>query len=266
MERRAFLAASTAAALTSPGARADTSGPEPGAARGAQVLELRRYRLRSGALAGRFDAFARQALVPALGRAGIVPVGAWNVAVGPDSPTVHLLLPHPDAASVVALDDRLEQDAAYREAAAPFRAVPPADVPFLGCDSTLHAAVATMPGVEAPQGPAAGPDRLFELRTYRSATEAAGRRKIEMFEAGGELALFRRVGLAPVFFGRDLVGPGLPGLTYMLVFADGAARDRAWATFRDHPDWVRMRDDPRYADTVAGIDSTLLRPTDYSQL
>ena len=87
-----------------------------------------------------------------------------------------------------------------------------------------------------------------------------------MFEEGGELALFARVGLQTVFFGRDLVGPGLPSLTYMVAFADEAARGRAWAAFRVHPEWVKMRDDPRYADTVSLIDSAVLRPTDYSQI
>ena len=87
-----------------------------------------------------------------------------------------------------------------------------------------------------------------------------------MFETGGELALFRRVGLQVVFMGRDVAGAGLPSLTYMLVFADAAAREKAWAAFRDHPEWVKMRDDPRYADTVSRIDSVLLRPTEYSQL
>jgi hypothetical protein len=117
-----------------------------------------------------------------------------------------------------------------------------------------------------PTGAAAGKARVFELRTYRSATEAAGRRKIEMFEEGGELALFARVGLQTVFFGRDLVGPGLPSLTYMVAFADEAARGAAWAAFGTHPEWVKMRDDPRYADIVSRIDSTILRPTDYSQV
>jgi hypothetical protein len=268
MERRAFLAATTAAAVTSADTLAGAAGtaPEPAASPQPRVLELRRYRLRNGALATRFAAYAKDALVPALGRAGLAPVGAWNVAMGPDSPTVHLLLPHPDAASVVTLDARLDADAEYRQAAGSALALPPADPPFLSCDSSLHAAVATMPGVEKPSGAAAGQDRLFELRTYRSATEAASRRKIEMFEAGGELALFRRVGLNTVFFGRDLVGGGLPSLTYMVVFADAAAREKAWAAFRDHPDWVKMRDDPRYADTVSRIDSALLRPTDYSQI
>jgi len=268
MERRAFLAASTAAALTSPHALAGAAGAaaQPGPAARPLILELRRYRLRNGALATRFSAYAKEALVPALGRAGLAPVGAWNVAVGPDQPTVHLLLPHPDAQSVVTLAGRLQADAEYHKAAASSLALPPADPPYLSCDSSLIAAIPTLPAIAMPTGAAAGKARVFELRTYRSATEAAGRRKIEMFEEGGELALFARVGLQTVFFGRDLVGPGLPSLTYMVAFADEAARGAAWAAFGTHPEWVKMRDDPRYADIVSRIDSTILRPTDYSQV
>ena len=154
MERRAFLAATTAAAVTSADALAGAAGAtaEPATAARPQVLELRRYRLRNGALATRFAAYAKDALVPALGRAGLSPIGAWNVALGPDSPTLHLLLPHPDAASVVTLDARLDADGEYRKAAASTLVLPPADPPFLSCDSSLHAAVATMPGVEKPTG------------------------------------------------------------------------------------------------------------------
>ena len=265
MERRAFLAATTAAALTSSDALAGGAAQGGGAAR-PQILELRRYRLRQGALTARFAAYAKDALVPALGRAGLGPVGAWNVAVGPDQPSVHVLLPHPDAESVVTLAARLEKDAEYRKTASSSLALPPSDPPYVSCDVSLHAAVPTTPAVEKPAGDAAVPARLFELRTYRSATEAASRRKIEMFEANGELALFRRVGLQTVFFARDVVAGGLPSLTYMVVFADGAAREKAWAAFGSHPEWVKMRDDPRYAETVSRIDSVLLWPTDYSQL
>jgi hypothetical protein len=266
MERRAFLAASGAAALGGAARAEEVGGAAGSAPAGVRVLELRRYRLRSGALAARFAAYAKDALVPALVRAGLSPVGAWNVAMGPQSPTVHLLVPHPDAASVVTLAERLLEDGEYRKAAASALVLPPGEPPYLACDVSLHAGVPTMPGVEVPTGALAGKDRLFELRTYRSATEAAHLRKVEMFEAGGELALFRRVGLTPVFFGRDLAGSALPSLTYMVVFADAAAREQAWATFRDHPEWVKMRDDPRYADTVSSIDSSLLRPAEYSQV
>jgi hypothetical protein len=268
MERRAFLAASTAAALVHTQAQvtASSSAAAPASGGSPLLLELRRYRLHNGPMAARFTAYAKDALVPALGRLGIAPVGAWNVALGPQSPTLHLLVPHRSAESLVTLDARLAADAEYRRAAASFLALPPADPAFLRCDSSLHASVATQPGIEKPVGGAASASRVFELRTYRSPSEPAGRKKIEMFEAGGELAIFRRLGMHSVFFARDLIGAGLPGLTYMLVFADVAAREKAWATFREDPEWLKLRDQPAFADVVSGIDSALLRPTDYSQL
>ena len=268
MERRAFLAASTAATLAhTPTLAAAAGRPGQETAGGSTLLlELRRYRLRNGPMAARFSAYAKDALVPALGRAGITPVGAWNVSVGPDSPTLHLLIPHAKPESLLTLEARLEADAEYLRAAAPLLALPPADPPFLGCDSSLHATVATLPDVRKPTGPAASASRVFELRSYRSPSEPAGRKKIEMFEAGGELAIFARLGMHTVFFSRDLVGAGLPCLTYMLAFADAGAREQAWAAFREDPAWLRLRAQPAFADIVSEIDAALLRPTDYSQL
>jgi hypothetical protein len=262
MERRAFLTASTVAALGgAAGASAQRSPADP-----PWLLELRRYRLRSGPMASRFSGYLKEALVPALGRAGVAPVGAWNVSLGPDSPTLFLLVPHRDAASLLGLDARLAADTEYARAAASFLVLPPSDPPFERCDSSLIGAVPTLPGILRPTGDASSSSRVFELRTYRSPSEPAGRRKVEMFEAGGELAIFARLGLHTVFFGRDLVGAGLPSLTYMLAFADVAAREKAWAAFRVDPEWVKLRDQPVYADIVSGIDASLLRPTDYSQI
>jgi hypothetical protein len=269
MERRVFLAASTTAALAQSRELAgvpprDGTAPAPGGK--PLLLELRRYRLRNGPLQTRFSAYAKDALVPALGRAGIAPVGAWTVSLGSNSPTLQLLLPHKDAESLLTLESRLAGDADYGKAAASLLALPASDPPFERCDSSLIGAVPTQPGVEKPVGEAAGASRVFELRTYRSPSDSAGRKKIEMFEAGGELSIFRRLGMHTVFFGRDLVGAGLPSLTYMLAFADTAAREKAWAAFRDDAAWVKLRDQPAYADIVSGIDASLLRPTDYSQI
>jgi len=270
MERRVFLAASTTAALaqTRGLAAADpTSGAAPAPGGSPLLLELRRYRLRTGPMQSRFSAYVKDALVPALGRAGISPVGAFTVSFGSNSPTLHLLVPHKDAESLLTLDARLSADADYGKAAASLLALPPADPPFERCDSSLIGAVPTQPGIEKPAGDAAAAaSRVFELRTYRSPSDTAGRRKIEMFEAGGELGIFRRLGLHTVFFGRDLVGAGLPSLTYMLAFADVAAREKAWAAFREDAAWLKLRDQPAYADIVSGIDATLLRATDYSQI
>jgi len=50
------------------------------------------------------------------------------------------------------------------------------------------------------------------------------------------------------------------------VFANLAAYDKAWAAFREDPDWVKLRGLPEYQDIVSTIDNVLLRPTDYSQI
>src|SRR6186997_3468321 len=114
MERRVFLAASTTAALAHSRDSAE-AGPREGQAQppGARplLLELRRYRLRNGPLQTRFSAYAKDALVPALGRAGVAPVGAFTVSFGSNSPTLHLLLPHKDAESLLTLEARLAADA-----------------------------------------------------------------------------------------------------------------------------------------------------------
>ena len=64
------------------------------------------------------------------------------------------------------------------------------------------------------------------------------------------------------------MGDGLPSLTYMVAFADGAAREKAWSTFSADPEWQRIRALPGYSDPdiVCGITAALLRPTDYSQI
>jgi hypothetical protein len=270
MHRRDFVAGSLSASL-SPAlgqAGAATAGAAEGPSAGVrpQILELRRIRMRMGPMAARYAEYAKSALVPAMNRAGVKPVGAFTVSVGPDSPSVYLLLPHPSAESVMTLGGRLTEDAEYKRAAAAFRALPANDPPYVRRDSSLMLAFSGFPTLQAPSGAAAVPSRLFELRTYESHNDAAGLKKIEMFDKGGEIPIFNRVGLTPVFFGRNLVGSGLPSLTYMLVFPSLAAYDKAWTNFREDPEWVKLRTLPEYADIVSNIHNLLLRPTDYSQI
>ena len=259
MKRRAFVAAAAGSSLAATTATAATPP---------QLLELRKVRLRFGPMETRYAEYAKDVLVPAMNRAGVKPIGAFTVSVGPDSPALYLLLPHPNAESIGALGARLGEDAEYRRAGAAFRGLPAGDPPYLRRESSLLLAFASVPSVEAPVGAAAAPSRVFELRTYESHSESAAAKKVEMFEGGGEIAIFRRVGITPVFFARDLVGPTLPSLTYMVVFPDMAAREKAWAAFREDEAWVKLRSTPGLsnADIVSNIRSVLLRPAAYSQI
>jgi NIPSNAP len=272
MNRRAFVTGSLVPALAPLGSEpfpsggtereGTTAGPGP------QLLELRSYHLRFGPMEARFAEYAKGALFPALNRAGVKPVGAFTVLLGPDTPTVTLLLPYPSAESLLTLDAALEADTDYRRAAGAFLGLPASDPPYARRDSTLLATFEALPRIEVPAGPLASPSRVFELRMYDSHSETAGRKKIEMFEKAGEIAIFRRVGLTPVFFGRNLVGPRLPGLTYMLVFPDAAGREKSWGVFRDDPEWVKLRATAGFTnpEILTNVHNVLLRPTEYSQV
>jgi hypothetical protein len=267
MHRRDFVAASLGTSLWPAVGRAGEA-QGGGTTRPPALLELRRYRFRFGPMEARYTEYAKNVLVPALNRAGVKPVGAFSVAVGPDNPAVYLLVPHPNADSVPTLAGRLSADPEYRSAAAPFRSLPASDPLYLAREASLMVAFDSVPAVEVPAGPLAAPSRVFELRTYVSHSEAANLKKIEMFEAGGEIAIFRRVGIAPVFFGRNVIGPALPSVTYMVVFPDMAGRDKGWTAFREDPAWVKLRGTAGYtnAEILTSTHNVLLRPTEYSQL
>ena len=119
-------------------------------------------------------------------------------------------------------------------------------------------------GVPTVQIPRTG-ERIFELRVYESHNELKAQLKIEMFNVA-ELAIFKKVGLDPVFFGETLVGANLPNLTYMLGYKDMEEHDRAWKAFLEDPDWIVLKDQERYRDTVSKIINRFLKPTGYSQI
>jgi NIPSNAP len=261
MKRRRFLYSSLAAAgMSALGGRAGAQGTGNAMA---EFYELRQYHLRV-TMRQRFSDHLKDESIPALNRAGISPVGVFTVAFGPDNPTFWMLLPHKTLLSVVETDARLQADQQYKTA---FLRLPSTDPGYVRIDSQLMVAFDGIPKLEKPQGPLAGPTRVFELRTYESHNKAAHRKKVEMFNTG-EIALFRRTGLTPVFFGSNIIGQRLPSLTYLLVFEDLAARERNWPVFVNDPEWKKMSTSTGFTDAeiVSNSHSFILRPTAYSQI
>jgi hypothetical protein len=215
----------------------------------------------------RFDEFYRDAAIPAMNRAGISPVGVFHVAAGPDSPTAYVVLPHRSIDSFATALDRVRADTGYQQAGADFLNAAPSDPPYIRVESSLLVAFAGIPRLEVPAATAEKKPRLFELRIYESHNKRANKKKIEMFNTG-EIAIFRRTGLAPVFFGETLIGSRMPNLTYLLVFENMAERDRNWATFVADPEWKKLSTTPGYTDPeiVTNISNVFLRPAPYSQI
>ncbi len=270
MQRREFLAASAAAAL---GVAASARG---GAARVAaptanQWIELRTYHFASPEKLKAFEDFFERAAAAALGRAGVEPAGAFKL-LAKDNPTLKLaadpndlyvLLPHPSAESVLTMQSRLAADEAFREAGASILKSPKSDPAYSRYESSLMLAFDHCPRVEAPTK---APGRVLQLRIYESHNEERARKKIQMFNEGGEIEIFRRCGINPVFFGESLAGSKLPNLTYMVAFEDEAAQKKAWDAFRADAEWKKLSGDEAYKDTVSNITNLILRPAAGSQV
>lgn len=260
VDRREFLAA-TAVAAVAPTVKLDTLGQS--ASR--QYIELRRYHLLPGAKQREFIAFIGEAVIPAMNRAGVGKVGAFTVVYGENAPSLLLVMTHDSLDTVVSLRDRLASDAEYLRAGAAILDVPLAEPAFVRVESTLLRSFEAMPRLEPAAAAATGAPRIYELRTYESHSDRAALNKLKMFNAG-EVPIFRRAGLTPVFFGETLVGARMPSLTYMLTHADMAARDKGWSAFAKDPEWKTLSGDPQYRDNVSAITDIILQPTSHSQI
>lgn len=260
MDRREFLAVTAVAAASPlPGLETLTQS----ALR--QYIELRRYQLLPGAKQRAFSTFIGEVAIPAMNRAGVVRVGAFTVVYGENAPSLLLVLAHQTLDSVVSLRERLASDPVYARAGAAILEAPMSDPAFVRVESTLLRAIDAMPTLEPSAGAGTTTPRIFELRTYQSHSNRAALNKLKMFNAG-EVPIFRRTGLTPVFFGETVVGPNMPSLTYMLTFADMPARDAAWSAFGKDPEWKALSADPQYRDNVSAISDIILRPTEHSQI
>jgi hypothetical protein len=259
MKRRAFLQSSLAA-LGTAAAVETASGAEPAPS---AVYELRTYSLKA-AKQPMLDDYLGKALLPALKRYGIGPVGVFVEKGMDDQLKVYVVIVYPSASEFAGLSTRLAADEQHRKAGAAYLDAVASDPVYTRIESSVMRPIDGMPKLEKPD---ASKPRLLNLRIYESHNERAGKKKIEMFNKG-EIAIFRRVGLTPVFFAETIAGAAMPNLTYMLVFPDEPGRAAAWNRFRDDAEWKKLKSIPEYADKeiVSRITNKILTPAAYSEI
>lgn len=264
MERRQFLASALGTAMMGTGSGAAQGQPKPSQ----EFYAWRQFVLRGGTQPARLAEFLKGAAIPALNRLGHRPIGVFEVVAGLPSPGVFVLTPSASLDAMASVEAALEKDTEFMRAAEPYLNAPASDPVYVRQEVSLLGAFPNVPRIEVPAATASGGPRLFELRTYESHNERAHRLKMRMFTEMGEVEIFRRVGLTPVFFARTLAGPRMPNLVYMLVHENMASRDKSWSAFGGDPEWKKLRATPGYADAeiVSNITTVFLRPAAYSQL
>jgi hypothetical protein len=261
LERRDFVTSAIAMA-----GAALSGGASRAWAQSAREFYLwQKYALQTGPQLALAQNYFEHALIPALNRMAMAPVGAFKLDVGPETPTYYLLIPATSAEALVTLDTRLAGDMEFMKASAAFWGAPPSTPAFVRVESSLMSAFAGWPKIKlvAPKGET----RIFQLRTYESASYAGHARKVAMFNEA-EIGIFTRTGLTPVFFGDTLIGRRMPSLTYMLTFADVADLNAKWTLFVNDPAWKEISHRPQYADAeiVSNISNLYLSPLGCSQI
>ncbi len=230
--------------------------------------ELRTYHIKNKTQEQNVDNYLQQAFIPTLHRAGWKNIGVFK-PVETDTANfekrIFVLLPARSLDALAQLPQTLQNDPQHNTAAQDYwnatNDLPPyqrMEISWLSAFSGhLHLEV---PNIQTPRN-----ERVYEIRSYESATEKLHINKVHMFNVADEIGLFNKLGFNAVFYSAAVSGSHMPNLVYMITFDNMVAREAHWKAFRDAPEWKKMTALPEYqARNVSHIDSYLLHPTAYS--
>lgn len=229
-----------------------------------ELYELRVYTLKNETQQKLVEDYFQHAAIPALNKFGSKNVGIFTEQKPEGQTKLYAIIPYNSMKDFMEVADKLANDNDHQQAGTAYLNAPAKTPAYERIQSSLLKAFAAMPKLQVP----AQKTRIFELRRYESASEAAGKKKIDMFNNVGEIAIFKRTGLTPVFFGETIIGEMRPNLTYMLTFDNMEGHDKGWKNFISDPEWARIKAIPGYEDAniVSHITRTFLVPAAFSQI
>lgn len=232
-----------------------------------QYYEIRIYTVTGGAQEKAVDVFLKDAYIPALHRAGIAKIGVFK-PIETDTANygklVYALIPFKTLEQWSQIPGILAKDKAYTKASKSFIDAPYDNPPYARYQTIVLKALESWPELTAPSYKNPVQERIYEMRSYESATEAKAGKKLEMLNHGGEVALIKKIGLDTVFWGEVLAGAEKPNLMYMVTFPDMKSHDEKWKSIWAFPEWTALRDSDKYKNTVSKMNIYLLHPTSYS--
>lgn len=231
-----------------------------------QFYELVIYHIKDKAQESRVDQYLSDAFVPAVHRYGIKTVGVFKIT-GIDTAAdkkIYVLLSYKSLTDFHQISKQLAADKVLAAKGKDYVDAAFDQMPYIRKESVLMESFSGMPVLRAPQFSNARTERIYELRSYESATEKLYRNKLSMFNDGNEMAIFDRIGSQAVFYGEVLAGSHMPNLMYMTTYADMKSRDEHWKAFGSDPDWKKLSAMPEYQHNVSKSVIEFLVPTEYS--
>jgi hypothetical protein len=234
-----------------------------------EFYEIRIYHVKNSEQESRVEKYLKDAYLPALHRLGIKSVGVFKPVAADTASAgklVYVLTPLKSLDQILTLPKQLDKDAAYLAAGKDYIDAPHTNPPYTRFESVVLQAFETMPVMAKPKLSSPKNERIYELRSYEGHTEKIYRNKVKMFNAGGEVPLFERLGFNAVFYGEVIAGSKMPNLMYMSTFANKADRDAHWKSFSDDAEWNKLKVNPEYQNNVSKNVQLFLYPTEYSDI
>lgn len=231
-----------------------------------EYYQLITYSLKDEAQEQAVDTYLEKAFLPSLKRYGIQNVGIFKRHQSKFSKAdkIYVLIPFSSLLQFENLEDFLLQDKAHAADGANYLKAAHDKAPYENMNSVLMRAFAGMPKMIPSKVDGVRTDRVYELRSYESPTEAALKNKVHMFNEGGEIKLFDRLGFNAVFYAEVLSGDAMPNLMYMTTFSNRDKREELWKAFFASDKWTALINDPYYKNNMKKADIMMLYPTEYS--
>jgi hypothetical protein len=218
------------------------------------------FKLKNGTEPQRLHDFLSQSLLPALGRVHSGPRIYLEALVAPHTPQVTAIYGFSSLEEMWDVHTKVLGDEAFAKAAQLLETG--SEPAFEAQDSSLVEAADYSPEIKIEAGPS---PRLFELRVYHSPTYRQLAALNERFR-GPEIKIFHRAGIHPILYGSTVIGANIPNLTYLIPFADLAAREKAWNAFNADPEWQKVRKESidKGGQIVSESNIALYKATPYS--
>jgi len=228
--------------------------------------EIKVYRISQASQAVTIDNYLKDAFIPAMHRAGVYNIGVFKPVEADTAfgKLIYVFIPYETSDQYFKIIDVLEKDQLYQQAGKEFLDAPYNNPAFARYESIFMKAFKFMPKMKVFKYETPPSARIYELRSYESATEIKALNKIKMFNEGGEIAIFEKVGSNAVFYAQVLFGSQKPRLMYLTTYADMKSHDDHWNAFRVHPDWLSLKAKEEYLNSTSKTKAFLCHPTDYS--
>lgn len=233
-----------------------------------EYYAIRIYHVKDKQQEAGVENYLQQAFLPALHKVGIKTVGVFK-PVGNDTVAdrrIYVLMPFKSLEQFQNLPQQLQNDKNYLEAGKEYLNAAYNQPMYTRFETILLYAFEKNPTLSIPGLTGAKSERVYELRSYESPSENFHLNKVQMFNMGDEVGLFKRLNFNAVFYAQVLSGSKMPNLMYMTTFDNMQAREEHWKAFNNDPYWKQLSAKPEYQHNVSKADILFLTPTDYSDL